>query len=1143
MGANPGARAIHASALPRRTPTPYIVKPLVVLLWTCYASAGSAQDPDAAPQSTPAASAQTDARDANQADRMPSAEEESKASSVSAEETPAAPLPAMGEPEKGAPVVNVVGRRTTNIGPLPGLKLLKEEIPGNLQTITAKQIEKTHAVSLADLMNQTLQSVNVNDYQGNPFQMDVTYRGFTASPQIGTQQGLSVFFDGIRVNEPFGDVVNWDLIPMNAISSMDVIPGSNPLFGLGTLGGALSINTKSGYTTMGASAEILAGSFGRKQLQLSAGNNNEVVAGFVAANLFMEDGWRDNSPSKVNQLFGKGEWRNERTSFALTGLYAWTKLIGNGVLPIEMYRQDPSSVFSSPDETRNRLLQVQLSGAHDVNDNFTITSMVYHRNSKRKAVTGDIYGEFAEMSPAKAFPSRRPRNGELPVCGFQDVNHDGLPDYFVDQLQEDQSSPGNFLPSTFQNDYFNNGVPNFALLAGSLNQALPTAYAQKARTTYAYRNTAADPNLGTNDPPVTWDTDVNGSFVENYTPPMGGGPDLFGSFFLTNDLNNPGFRIMNVIVHLPTITPTCDANLPVSGRDNPLGFYSPTDSNGQNITTLRNGNLDVNTGGTSPGYIDGTPVAVLSKTDITQRTTGGGLQLNWNFDQHKFMVGASVDQARAGFESSRRLGLFDDNRRAYLDPNAIGPEFAAATQDVPENDFSGTSTTWSLYLSETWSPFKSLHLTAAGRYNNTRVRNNLATRRTPDAFNLADYISFYSASELCPSSDPASCPYARMLNPIPVDLSNLLGDKQVDKFTYTSFNPSFGANWQPTETLDLYANWSRGTRTPSVVELGCAFDPTIIIDTAGRPRPRSLALGAACTLPTSLSGDPYLPQVVARTIELGARGNHENYEWNVAAYRTNLHDDIYFTGFTASQSFFTTIGESRRQGIELGGRTRFGKFGLRVNYALTDATFQSSFKLLSPNNSTAVTDPTKADYQQIRVEPGDRIPGVPQHNANITLDYEITPAWKAMLSMVAHSWSYLRGNENNDHQPGPQACKNVRTVDPNTGAETVACVPQPDFQYDGKIPGYAVFNLQTTYALTKDVTVGLQINNLFDRKYYSAGRLGVNPFSPSVNGAIGPSGWNYNSGEWLNTQLIAPGAPRGIWLWVSATLDFRPSPQ
>ncbi|NJD07005.1 MAG: Plug domain-containing protein, partial [Methylococcaceae bacterium] len=142
-------------------------------------------------------------------------------------------------------------RPTTQASPLEGLVIDKDQIPGNVQTVSAADIKKSQATSLTDLMYTQLQSVNINDYQGNPFQMDVSYRGFSASPQLGTPQGLSVFIDGVRVNEPFGDVVNWDLIPLNAISSLNVMPGSNPLFGQNTLDGALSLRTRNGNADTG----------------------------------------------------------------------------------------------------------------------------------------------------------------------------------------------------------------------------------------------------------------------------------------------------------------------------------------------------------------------------------------------------------------------------------------------------------------------------------------------------------------------------------------------------------------------------------------------------------------------------------------------------------------------------------------------------------------------------------------------------------------------------------------------------------------------------------------------------------------------------------------------------------------------------
>ncbi len=109
-----------------------------------------------------------------------------------------------------------------------------------------RDIERSGALDLSDFLNRRLNGVTVNEIQGNPFQPDINYRGYTASPLLGTPQGLSVYMDGVRLNQPFGEVMSWDLIPALAISSTTLMPGSNPLFGLNTLGGALSIQTKSG---------------------------------------------------------------------------------------------------------------------------------------------------------------------------------------------------------------------------------------------------------------------------------------------------------------------------------------------------------------------------------------------------------------------------------------------------------------------------------------------------------------------------------------------------------------------------------------------------------------------------------------------------------------------------------------------------------------------------------------------------------------------------------------------------------------------------------------------------------------------------------------------------------------------------------
>lgn len=157
------------------------------------------------------------------------------------------------------PTLEVVG--TT---PLPGLGTSIRDVPANVQVYTSKELGRQRQTNIGEYLEQNPTCVTINSSQGNPFQADVNFRGFTASPILGTPQGLSVFQDGVRINEPFGDVVNWDLIPPSAISSLQLIPGSNPAFGLNTLGGALGIYTKSGSQYPGGALEAYAGSFGRK---------------------------------------------------------------------------------------------------------------------------------------------------------------------------------------------------------------------------------------------------------------------------------------------------------------------------------------------------------------------------------------------------------------------------------------------------------------------------------------------------------------------------------------------------------------------------------------------------------------------------------------------------------------------------------------------------------------------------------------------------------------------------------------------------------------------------------------------------------------------------------------------------------------
>jgi outer membrane receptor protein involved in Fe transport len=303
-------------------------------------------------------------------------------------------LAARAHAQEATQRVEVVGAT-----PLPGLDVPKDQVPGNVQTARAADIERSRAADLTQFLNRRLGSVHLNDVQNNPVQPDVNYRGFTASPLLGTAQGLSVYLDGVRLNQPFGDVVSWDLIPKSAISTIALMPGSNPLFGLNTLGGALSIQTKDGLKNPGASVQLLAGSHGRAALEFEVGGGQaEGLHWFVTGNRFQEKGWRVDSPSEVNQLFGKLGGRVGTARFSLTVAGAQTDLNGNGLQEQRLLEANRSSVYSKPDTTKNRSLLLNMNVLQALNDHLSLSAQLYARRLRTNTFNGDVNDDSLDQS-------------------------------------------------------------------------------------------------------------------------------------------------------------------------------------------------------------------------------------------------------------------------------------------------------------------------------------------------------------------------------------------------------------------------------------------------------------------------------------------------------------------------------------------------------------------------------------------------------------------------------------------------------------------------------------------------------------------------------------------------------------------------
>jgi outer membrane receptor protein involved in Fe transport len=303
----------------------------------------------------------------------------------------AASAPALAADGAGAasePIPEIVVVGTT---PLPGADIDRRYIAAPLQTATAEDIDRNHVLDLTAFMNRSLGSVYVNDVQNNPLQPDINYRGYAASPLLGTPQGVSVYLDGMRLNQPFGDVVSWDLVPLAAISSLTLMPGSNPLFGLNTLGGALALRTKDGFSAPGYALELNYGSNDRRQLEVEAGGHaNSGLYWYATANRLEDDGWRDSSPTDASQLFAKVGWRNDATDIALTGAAASTDLTGNGLQDQQFLAHDYASVYTKPDDTDNDASLFNLVATHRFNDRVTFSANAYYRRVDTDTLNGDI---------------------------------------------------------------------------------------------------------------------------------------------------------------------------------------------------------------------------------------------------------------------------------------------------------------------------------------------------------------------------------------------------------------------------------------------------------------------------------------------------------------------------------------------------------------------------------------------------------------------------------------------------------------------------------------------------------------------------------------------------------------------------------
>jgi len=290
----------------------------------------------------------------------------------------------VGALAQSVPTVEIVGAT-----PLSGAGIDRDKVPALIQGLSAADLTREGSANLANTLNGKLGSVSVNDTLGDGAQLDILYRGFTASPVLGTPQGLAVYQNGVRINEAFGETVNWDLIPDIAIDHVDLM-GANPVYGLNALGGALAVTMKNGFNNQGGEAEISGGSFGRRSGSIEYGVQSGEFAAYIAGKVLEEDGWRQFSGDALRQLYADLGWRNDRASLDLSFTGANNRLFGQGTTPLQELSAARSSVYTTPQNNFNQLEFLTLNGSFQATDALSLQSNLYYREFRQTVSNGNL---------------------------------------------------------------------------------------------------------------------------------------------------------------------------------------------------------------------------------------------------------------------------------------------------------------------------------------------------------------------------------------------------------------------------------------------------------------------------------------------------------------------------------------------------------------------------------------------------------------------------------------------------------------------------------------------------------------------------------------------------------------------------------